>query len=82
MDETHYRTWWAAHTPAERADLLALADHQVPREVLDVIEHPDGIPAAAGVTANSNHGVVDLPDYLRTWNPNDDDPVTLTDQDD
>jgi len=37
MDETHYRTWWAAHTPAERADLLDRATVMV-TEMVDDIE--------------------------------------------
>jgi len=79
--EKGYRAWWAKHTAAERAELQQLDGYQNPREVLDVIENSEGIPLAAGMVDNPDHGSVTLPGYVLTWDPNDDHPTTQTDED-
>lgn len=78
--ETGWRIWWAEHSPAERAALQRLDGHENPREVLDVIEDPDGIPISARTIENPDHGTVRLPGYLLGWDPNDDDPTTEEDE--
>lgn len=75
--EAGYRHWWSSHTPAERAALQRLDGHDNPRKVLDVLDDPDGMPLAVGMIDNPDHGVVMVPPFVLSWDPNDDDPQTV-----
>lgn len=75
--EAAYRDWWRNHTPAERAALQRLDGQVSPRQVLDVVEDPDGMPLAVDMVDNPYHGTVSLPSFLLSWDPNDDDPQTV-----
>ncbi len=80
--EASYRDWWSEHTPEQRRLLQSMHGVVNPRQVADIPLDVDGVPISVGMVDNPVHGVIYLPRYLRTWNPDDDNPTTLKDDDD
>ncbi len=78
--EQHYREWWRTHTPQQRANLQRGVES--PRELVELTEDADGDPLGVETTANPDHGAVVVPAFVMSWRPEDDEPVTVTNQED
>ncbi len=77
IDEAAYRARWRTLTREQRAAWQRLDGAVSPRQIVELITDVDGGPLGVDTRPNPNHGLYLLPEFMQSWNPNDDEPTTI-----
>lgn len=81
LDEAPYRAHWRTLTPEQRAAWLRMDGAVSPRQIVKLTTDVDGRPLGVETRPNANHGIYLLPVFMQSWNPDDDEPTTIHQED-